>query len=127
MARSLRVLVADDNPVNLRLAAAVLRDLGHGGALVPDGLKALQALERQPFDLLLLDVNMPQMDGLAVLRHLRAQEQAGGPKLPIIMVTAHDQPSDRRAMLAAGADGYVAKPLDVQRLQSELQRVLGPL
>jgi len=121
--RPLRVLVADDNAINLRLATRILRDMGHSGVLVTDGVKALKALEAQCFDVMLLDVTMPEMDGVEVLRHLRAREQQGQPRTTVIMVTGHDLPSDRQALLAAGADGFVPKPLAQDALAAELQRL----
>ncbi len=123
MTRPLRILVADDNTINLRVATRVLRDMGHTGALVTDGVKALKALESQQFDLVLLDVTMPEMDGLTTLAEIRAREQRGAKRTPVIMVTAHDLPSDRTRFLSAGADGYVAKPLETDRLQTELDRL----
>ena len=123
--RPLRVLVADDNPLNLRLATRILREMGHSGVLVPDGRKALEALRAQSFDVALFDVTMPDMGGLEALAELRAWERSGRRRTPVIMVTAYDLPEDRRRMLDAGADGYVAKPLDAERLRDELQRVLG--
>lgn len=124
--RSLRVLVADDNPLNLRLATRILRDMGHSGVLVGDGHKVLEALHAQTFDLVLMDVTMPGLDGLEALRELRAREAAGRQRrTPVIMVTAYDLPEDRRRILQAGADGYVAKPLDAERLTTEIRRVLA--
>lgn len=122
--RPLRVLVADDNPVNLRVATRVLRDMGHSGVLVTDGEKALKALDAQAFDVCLMDVTMPVLDGLSALAELRRREAKGRPKTPVIMVTAFDMPSDRNRILAQGADGYVAKPLERTALEAELQRVL---
>lgn len=123
--RPLRVLVADDNPLNLRLATRILRDMGHSGVLVGDGHKALEALRAQTFDLVLMDVTMPGMDGVGALRELRAREAASAQRrTPVIMVTAYDLPEDRRRLLDAGADGYVAKPLDAERLAAEIRRVL---
>lgn len=122
--RPLRVLVADDNPLNLRLATRILREMGHSGVLVADGRKALEALRAQTFDVALFDVTMPEMGGLEALAELRGWERAGRPRTPVIMVTAYDLPEDRRRMLDAGADGYVAKPLDAERLAAELERVL---
>ncbi len=122
--RPLRVLVADDNPVNLRVATRVLRDMGHSGVLVTDGEKALKALDAQSFDICLFDVTMPVLDGLSTVAELRKREKAGKPKTPVIMVTAFDLPSDRARMLANGADGYVPKPLVREVLQAELDRVL---
>lgn len=122
--RPLRVLVADDNPVNLRVATRVLREMGHSGVLVTDGEKALKALDAQSFDVALMDVTMPVLDGLSTVAAIRERERAGRKKMPIIMVTAFDLPSDRARMLAAGADGYVAKPLEREALEAELSKVL---
>lgn len=122
--KPLRVLVADDNPVNLRVATRVLRDMGHSGVLVTDGEKALKALEAQPFDVALMDVTMPQLDGISAVAEIRKREKQGARRTPVIMVTAFDMPSDRARFLAAGADGYLAKPLERTALEAELQRVL---
>jgi len=122
--RPLRVLVADDNPVNLRVATRVLRDMGHSGVLVTDGEKALKALDAQPFDVALMDVTMPLLDGLATVAEIRKREKQGARRTPVIMVTAFDLPSDRARFLAAGADGYLAKPLERAALEVELRRVL---
>ena len=122
--RPLRVLVADDNPVNLRVATRVLREMGHSGVLVTDGEKALKALDAQSFDVALMDVTMPVLDGLSTVAAIRERERAGRKKMHIIMVTAFDLPSDRARMLAAGADGYVAKPLERGALEAELSKVL---
>ncbi|MDP3132962.1 MAG: response regulator [Burkholderiaceae bacterium] len=122
--RPLRILVADDNPVNLRVATRVLRDMGHSGVLVTDGEKALKALDAQSFDVALMDVTMPVLDGLSTVAVIRERERAGRKKMPVIMVTAFDLPSDRARMLAAGADGYLAKPLERQALEAELAKVL---
>ena len=122
--RALRVLVADDNPVNLRVATRVLRDMGHSGVLVTDGEKALKALEAQAFDVALMDVTMPQLDGVSTVAEMRKREKQGARRTPVIMVTAFDMPSDRARFLAAGADGYLAKPLERVALEAELQRVL---
>jgi CheY-like chemotaxis protein len=123
--KPLRVLVADDNPVNLRVATRVLRDMGHSGVLVTDGEKALKALEAQSFDVALMDVTMPQLDGVSAVAEMRKREMQGARRTPVIMVTAFDMPSDRARFLAAGADGYLAKPLERTALEAELQRVLG--
>lgn len=122
--KALRILVADDNPVNLRVATRVLRDMGHSGVLVTDGEKALKAMDAQQFDLVLMDVTMPVLDGLSTVAELRKREQQGKRRTPIIMVTAFDLPSDRARMLAAGADGYLAKPLSREALELELKRML---
>lgn len=119
------MLAADDNPVNHKLMVAALKQLGHTGVVVNDGEKALRCLTQLSFDLLLLDVQMPVMDGLQALAAIRAQEQQGKPHLPVIMVTANDIPGDRERYISMGADGYVAKPVDVVKLEAEIKRVLG--
>ena len=121
----LRVLVAEDNPINQRMAVAMLRALGHNGVVVGDGEKALRALSQLPFDVVLMDVTMPNCDGMAALAELQERKRQGVRVPPVIMVTAHDLPGDREHFLAAGADGYVAKPMDVAALTAELRRVLG--
>ena len=121
----LRVLVAEDNPINQRVAVAMLRALGHNGVVVGDGEKALRALSQLPFDVVLMDVTMPNCDGMSALAELQERKRQGVRVPPVIMVTAHDLPGDREHFLAAGADGYVAKPMDVAALTAELRRVLG--
>lgn len=125
--KSLRVLVADDNPVNLKIMVSALRGLGHTGVVVNDGEKALRCMAGLSFDLVLLDVSMPVMDGLETLAAIRAQEQAGRPHVPVIMVTAHDLPGDRESFLRRGADGYVCKPVEASQLDAEIRRVFALL
>lgn len=122
---SLHILVADDVLVNLRVASLILRRLGHSGVLVADGEQALRALAQQHFDLVLLDVTMPVLDGLTALKEIRARERRGQPTVPVIMVTGHDLPEDRERFLQAGANGFITKPLQQDVLQRELERVLG--
>ena len=121
----LRVLVAEDNPINQRMAVAMLRALGHNGVVVGDGEKALRALSQLPFDVVLMDVTMPNCDGMAALAELQERKRQGVRIPPVIMVTAHDLPGDREHFLGAGADGYVAKPMNVAALTAEHRRVLG--
>ena len=125
MNRALHVLVAEDHPANQKLAIAALKKLGHTGVLVGDGDKALRCLAQLKFDLILLDVMMPVMDGMQVLAAVREGERGTGRRQPVIMATAHDAPDDRERMLLAGADGYVAKPLKVSVLASEIERVFA--
>jgi len=120
--RPLRVLVADDDPLNLRVAARLLRALGHSGSLVTDGQKALLLLGQQPFDLLLLDISMPQLDGLDVLKMLRASTSDRA-RLPVLMVSGHTDDATREHFLAAGADGFLCKPLSAEALQAAIQIV----
>jgi len=122
-ARPLRVLVADDDPLQQQVIRMTLRRLGHGGVVVPDGQQALRALQQHRFDVLLLDASMPVLDGLATLAALRAAEAAGQPRTPVLMLTGHDTPEDEAHSRQAGADGYLRKPLDAGRLAQELARV----
>jgi CheY-like chemotaxis protein len=125
MGRSLHVLVAEDNPINQRMATNALKQLGHTGVVVGDGAEALRCLSQFKFDLVLMDVMMPNMDGLEALAAIRSSEQqARSPRLPVFIATAHDLPGDRERLLQAGADGYVAKPINAMALQSEIERVL---
>jgi CheY-like chemotaxis protein len=121
---ALRVLIAEDNPVNQKIAVAVLKNLGHTGVVVNDGEKALRCLSQLQFDFVLMDVMMPNMDGLQALAALRALEQQGRAHMPVIMLTSNDFPDDRQRFLQAGADGYLVKPLDQGQLLTEIQRVL---
>lgn len=122
----LRVLVVDDDALNLRIAARLLRDLGHSGALAGDGEKALQLVQQQPFDLMLLDINMPKLSGEDTLRALRAQERrTGEQRLPVLMVSGHHGEETRRHFLDLGANGFLEKPLALVTLQAELAQLVG--
>jgi CheY-like chemotaxis protein len=123
--RNLKVLVADDNPINQRHMVALLKSQGHTGVVVNDGDKVLRCLAQLRFDLVLLDVQMPVLDGLQALAEIRARERAGAARVPVILVTANDLPGDRIRFLQLGADGYVTKPVDPAALQQEMGRVLG--
>ncbi|WP_101048584.1 response regulator [Macromonas nakdongensis] len=118
----LRVLVVDDDALNLRVAARLLRDLGHGGALVTDGAKALAALPRQAFDLVLLDIHMPELDGHATLRAIREGERSGE-RVPVVMMSGDGGADTQQAFHAAGADGFLVKPLSVPALTEVLRRL----
>ena len=122
-ARPLKVLVAEDNTINQRLVTAMLTTLGHTGVVVGDGAKALKCLSKLSFDVVLMDVMMPEMDGLQALEAIRTEELSSGKHLPIVMATAHVEPGDADNFKRAGADGYVAKPIVLQDLHAELERV----
>jgi CheY-like chemotaxis protein len=121
--RKLKVLVAEDNIINQRLVIGMLGALGHTGVVVGDGEKALRCLAQLQFDVVLMDVMMPVMDGIQALANIRSREQETGMHQPIIMATAHVEPGDAARFRRAGADGYVAKPIEIELLQSELDRV----
>lgn len=123
--RPLKILVAEDNTINQRLVIGMLTTLGHTGVVVGDGEKALKCLAKLKFDLVLMDVMMPLMDGLQALAAIRAQEQQTGLHLPVIMATAHVESGDKIRFRQAGADGYVGKPIELEQLRAELKRVLA--
>jgi PAS domain S-box-containing protein len=119
--RPLRVLVAEDNLVNQRVVVRLLEKGGHTIVVANHGGEALAALDREPFDVVLMDVQMPEMDGFEATRLIRAREAQTGKRQPIVAMTAHAMKGDRERCLAAGMDDYVTKP--VQR--TELARVLA--
>ncbi|WP_199053121.1 response regulator [Aquitalea sp. ASV15] len=118
---SLRILVVEDNQVNQQLAISLLSRWGHQATLAEDGQQALDALARQSYDLVLMDMQMPVMGGLEATRRYRRQE-AAGQHLPIIAMTANALPGDREHCLAAGMDDYLCKPVRAADLQQLLQR-----
>ncbi len=118
--RRLKVLIAEDHPINQKLAAILLAQMGHDCVLVDDGDTALQALAHDRFDMVLMDVMMPHMDGITALKALRALEAQGRPRTVVIMVTAHAMAGDRERFMAHGADGYVSKPISTAMLEAEI-------
>jgi len=118
---ALRILVAEDSRTNQRLAARLLERQGHAVTIVNNGKEALEAIRRELFDLVLMDVEMPVMDGLAATRAIRSYESRRGTRLPIVAVTTRD---NQRDCLAAGMDAHLNKPLRLDRLNRTLQVVL---
>jgi PAS domain S-box-containing protein len=118
----LRVLVAEDNPVNQRLIVRLLEKRGHRVALADNGRQALAALEKESFDLVLMDVQMPEMDGFEATRAIRMKEKNSGLHQTIIALTAHAMKGDREKCLAEGMDGYLTKPIRPQELDEVLAR-----
>jgi signal transduction histidine kinase/FixJ family two-component response regulator len=113
---ALRVLVAEDNLVNQKLARRLLEKRGHTVVVAATGTAALAACERERFDLVLMDVQMPEMDGFEATAAIRARERAGAAHVPIVAMTAHAMKGDEERCLAAGMDAYVAKPIDAAKL-----------
>jgi CheY-like chemotaxis protein/HPt (histidine-containing phosphotransfer) domain-containing protein len=113
---SLRILLAEDNPINQRFAVYLLERRGHEVVVANNGREALTALAQHPFDLVLLDVQMPEMDGLETSVAIRAREQEQGGHVPIIALTAHAMADDRERCLQAGMDAYLTKPVRPQEL-----------
>jgi CheY-like chemotaxis protein len=114
--RSLRVLLAEDNAVNRQLVKALLGKRGHSVVTVGNGRDAIAALADGAIDLVLMDVQMPEMDGLEATAVIRTLEKVTGAHVPIIALTAHAMKGDREACLAAGTDGYLSKPVNANDL-----------
>jgi two-component system sensor histidine kinase/response regulator len=123
--RPLRILLAEDSVVNQRLAVALLEKWHHQVAIAGNGREALDALEREPFDLVVMDVQMPEMDGLEATAAIRAREQETGGHIPIVAMTAHAMKGDRQRCLDAGMDGYVAKPVRARELYEMIESFAG--
>src|SRR6185295_1722627 len=123
--RPLRVLVAEDNPVNQRLVRAILKNRGHAPVLVGNGREALAALDAGAFDVLLMDLHMPEMDGVATTAAIRAREAATGAHLPILALTASAGDGDEERCRAAGMDGYIIKPIRAEELLARIESAAG--
>ncbi len=121
--RSLRILLAEDNAVNQVVAQRVLHKCGHHVRTVNNGKEALDALENQTFDAVLMDVQMPELDGLQATAEIRRREKVSGAHLPIVAMTAHALKGDRERCLAAGMDGYVSKPVCASELYEVLENL----
>ncbi|HGY1083348.1 TPA: response regulator, partial [Aeromonas salmonicida] len=117
----LRILLAEDNELNQQVAMELLRAVGADVSIAGNGAIALQMAAQQPYDLILMDMQMPVMDGLAATRQLRQQE-SDGHQIPILAMTANVMAGDRERCLAAGMDDHIAKPIDPDKLYAALQR-----
>jgi len=122
----LRVLLAEDNPVNQKLTVRLLESHGHSVVVVENGREALAMLAQQSFDVVLMDVQMPEMDGFAATARIRQQEQGTGQHLPIIALTAHALKGDQERCLAAGMDDYISKPFQPEDFYEVLARAVPP-
>ena len=118
-----RVLVAEDNPVNQRVAVRMLERLGLGADVAADGREAIQSFSRQPYAAILMDCQMPELDGFEATARIRAREVTGH-HTPIIAMTAAAMRGDRERCLAAGMDDYLSKPITIESLQAVLERWL---
>jgi two-component system, sensor histidine kinase and response regulator len=124
-AKGLRILLAEDNRVNQIVATRMAEKMGHSVVVAGNGQIALLLLATQPFDLVLMDVQMPEMDGLTAVAKIRESEQSTSFHLPIIAMTAHAMKGDRERCIAAGMDGYVSKPISGQLLEEAIASVIG--
>ncbi|HXE73427.1 MAG TPA: response regulator, partial [Candidatus Nitrosotenuis sp.] len=123
--RSLRLLLVEDNPVNQALAVALLERRGHTVTVAETGRAALAAWQPGAFDLILMDVQMPDMDGLQATAAIRAREKGLGQRVPIVAMTARAMQGDRERCLEAGMDGYISKPIQSQELFEVIESLAG--
>jgi CheY-like chemotaxis protein len=123
--RALRVLLVEDNPINQKIAARLLEKHGHSVVIAENGRVALERLEGSQFDVVLMDLQMPEMDGFTATAAIRRQEAGTGRHLPFVAVSANAMVGDRERCLAAGMDGYVAKPVQSHVLIREMTEVLA--
>ncbi len=125
-----RILVAEDNPINQKVAMRFLRSIGHPATLVANGQEALDELRRKPYDLVFMDVQMPVLDGLETCRLIRKAQAAADPAIPphlrIVAMTANALSGDREICIAAGMDDYIAKPLTPESVVAMIDRYLRP-
>ena len=121
--RSLQIVLAEDNLVNQKLAVRLLERWGHAVRVAGNGRQVLAALDMQPCDLVLMDVQMPEMDGFETTAAIRERERTTAGHLPIIAMTAHAMKGDREQCLAAGMDGYISKPIQPRELFETLSRL----
>jgi two-component system, sensor histidine kinase and response regulator len=119
---SLRILLTEDNPVNQRLAKRLLEKRGHSVLVAGNGREALEALEKQTFDLVFMDIQMPEMDGMEATAKIRERERLGGAVVPVVALTAHAMKGDQELCLAAGMDDYLTKPIRPQELDALLAK-----
>jgi two-component system, sensor histidine kinase and response regulator len=120
---TMRILVAEDNPVNQMLASRILEKLGHKVSLANDGREALEKCQAEDFDLILMDVQMPRMDGLEATKSIRLAEKSTGKHVPIIAMTAHAMKGDKERCIEAGMDEYLSKPIRIDELRGVLSEL----
>ena len=118
------MLVAEDNVINQKVTLAMLRRLGYRADLAANGLEAVESVRMIPYDVVFMDLQMPELDGLGAMRQIRS-EHASGRRPRIVALTANAYDEDREACLAAGMDDYLSKPLQMDKLAAALERV-GP-
>lgn len=121
--KSLHILIAEDNPINQKLAVRLLQKQGHTSIVANNGREAVETWARQSFDAILMDMMMPEMDGLEATIAIREHEKTTGQHIPIIAVTANAMIGDRDKCLAAGMDEYISKPVDTVKLYEALDRL----
>jgi CheY-like chemotaxis protein len=123
---ALRILLAEDNVVNQTFAIAILKKMGHQVALAVNGAEAVSKWSEGEFDLIIMDVQMPEMDGFEVTKRIREQERISGAHIPIIAMTAHAMSGDSKLCIDAGMDEYVSKPVNRKTLEQAIHRSMKP-
>lgn len=127
MSVPIRTLIVDDNAGHRAALGALMKALDVDAETAIDGIEALEKLQSRVYDLVLMDVTMPRMDGLTAVRQFRSWEDDHAiMRTPIVMVTSHDEPDDRAASLAAGATDHVTKPVALARMLNALELALAP-
>jgi CheY-like chemotaxis protein len=121
------VLIAEDNRINQLVAARLLENQGHSVAVAANGMEALVAIDKEAFDLVLMDGQMPEMDGFQAAAAIREREKLTGGHLRIIALTAHAMAGDRDRFLAAGMDDYVTKPIQPAQLFAAIEEITAKL
>jgi len=122
--KALRILVAEDNPSNQKVLVQMLKRMGYRADAVADGREVIQALERQDYDLVLMDIKMPEMDGITATKVIRKLRPENGPK--IVAITAFALEVDREKCLEAGMDDYISKPVKIGDLAEMLKKYQTP-
>ncbi len=120
-----RILIAEDNPSNQLVASYMLESLRYASEVVTTGAEAVEILSRESFDLVLMDCQMPEMDGFEATENIRKTEKEGGPRIPIIAMTAYALKGDKKKCLKAGMDDYISKPVTVDILNDKVERMLN--
>ena len=123
--QELRILLVEDNAINQILAQRLIRKRGHNIVVANNGREALAALESERFDLILMDIQMPEMSGLEVTAAIRRKEKDTGEHIPIVATTASAMKEDKERCLEAGMDGYISKPIEREILFETIDRVDG--
>ncbi|MDQ2694621.1 MAG: response regulator, partial [Pseudomonadota bacterium] len=123
--RPLDILLVEDNPINQRLATSLLEKHGHRVTVAGHGQEAVELAESRRFDLILMDIQMPELSGFQATEQIRARERQTGGHVPVVAMTAYAMPGDRERCLARGMDGYLAKPIRGEELLATLERLAG--